>query len=309
MRSTVDTDSTPARLGRWAERFDARLADLARPRGDGPDGAYPAGPPPARLLEAMGYSLLAPGKRLRPYLVCRCCVLAGGCEAMAIPIAAAVECVHAFSLIHDDLPAMDNDDVRRGQPANHVRYGEATAILAGDALLALAFELVATHSPDARRGLALTRELAHAVGAAGMIGGQAADIEGEQGPPDRGRAEYIHRHKTARLLESACRCGALLADTEQETAEAMATYGRHLGQAFQIVDDLLDVTSSVERLGKGAGKDAEAGKQTFPRCVGIEESRRLAASSAQQAVEALERFGSPAGDLRELAGYVLRRQR
>jgi len=309
MPATVDRDSVAARLGRWGQWFDGHLSKLARPGGHGPNGAYIHGAPPERVLEAMRYSLLAPGKRLRPYLVCRCCALAGGTEEAAVPIAAAVECVHAFSLIHDDLPAMDNDDVRRGRPTSHVRFGEATAILAGDALLALAFELLAAHAPDARRGVALTLELARAVGAAGMIGGQSADIEGEGMPPDRERTDYIHRHKTARLFESACRCGAMLADTDPETLAALARYGVHLGQAFQIVDDLLDVTSSSERLGKGVGKDVEADKQTFPRCVGIEESRRIAAASTERALAALERFGAPADDLRELARYGLERHR
>lgn len=309
MPATVDTDSVAARLGRWGQWFDGHLSKLARPGGHGPNGAYIHGAPPERLLEAMRYSLLAPGKRLRPYLVCRCCALAGGTEEAAVPIAAAVECVHAFSLIHDDLPAMDNDDVRRGRPTSHVRFGEATAILAGDALSALAFELLAAHAPDARRGVALTLELARAVGAAGMIGGQSADVEGEGMPPDRERTEYIHRHKTARLFESACRCGAILADTDPKTVEALACYGAHLGLAFQVVDDLLDVTSSTEHLGKGVGKDVEADKQTFPHCVGIEESRRIAAASTERALEVLEQFGARADDLRALARYGLERHR
>ncbi|MHC4092992.1 MAG: polyprenyl synthetase family protein [Planctomycetota bacterium] len=302
MSSPVETDSIAVRLGRWAERFDRRLAELVHPADEGTA-------PPQRLAEAMRYTLLAPGKRLRPYLVCRCCALAGGSEEAAIPVAAAVECVHAFSLIHDDLPAMDDDEVRRGQPSCHVRYDEATAILAGDALLALAFELIAAHAPDDRRASALTLELARAVGAGGMIGGQAADIEGEGMPPHRETVEYIHRHKTARLFESACRCGAILADTDQETTEALAAYGAHLGRAFQIVDDLLDATSPVGRLGKEAGKGTEADKQTFPRCVGIEESRRIAASGTQKALQVLRRFGPEAEDLAELARYVLQRQR
>jgi len=257
----------------------------------------------------MRYSLLAPGKRLRPYLTCRCCCLAGGDEASAYPVAAAVECVHAFSLIHDDLPAMDDDDVRRGQPACHVRFGEATAILAGDALLALAFELVAGATASQRLAGLLTLELARAVGTAGMIGGQAEDLAGEQHPPDQALTELIHLRKTARLFECACRLGAMLADNEGRAREALGDYGRHLGLAFQATDDLLDATATAEQLGKPTGKDAGRGKQTLVRCVGIEESRRRAAVYVDQAVAALAPFGPQADDLRELARYVLRRAR
>jgi geranylgeranyl diphosphate synthase type II len=301
MPSVVDTDSISSRLKQWAQGFDEHLGRFvcaAIPAGLGSAGS---------LQEAVRYSVLAPGKRLRPYLVCRCCELCGGSEAAAYPIAAAVECVHAFSLVHDDLPAMDDDELRRGQPATHVRFGEATAILAGDALLALAFELVAEHAADAERARSISLELSRAVGAAGMIGGQAADISGESLPLSQSLAEFIHEHKTAKLFEAGCRIGGLLADGGRDALEALSGYGLALGRAFQIVDDVLDVTASSEHLGKKAGKDSEAGKQTLARCVGIEECRRIAAGHVDRAIEALGQFGEAADDLRDLARFVLER--
>ena len=313
MPATADSSSITKRIQDWARRFDQHLEKFAfaagqdwhsgtAPREAPADGNHP------RLAEAMRYSLLAPGKRLRPYLVCRCCELSGGSQDDALAIGAAVECVHAFSLIHDDLPAMDDDDLRRGRATCHVKFGEAMAILAGDALLALAFELIGRHAPDAQRAMDLTVELAQACGAAGMIGGQAADIEGEALPPDAALAEHIHSRKTARLFESACRLGAMVADAQGGAVEALATYGHHLGRAFQISDDLLDLTSNVQSLGKNVDKDAKAGKQTFPRCVGLDESNRAAATHVEQAVAALEPFGPRADDLRELARFVTRRR-
>jgi geranylgeranyl diphosphate synthase type II len=312
MASTLDADSIAARIQRWAQEFDRHLPELAMPVSSLPAAegvAVGAQPPPARLLEAMQYALLGSGKRLRPYLVCRCCALCGGSEESAYPIAAAIECVHAFSLVHDDLPAMDDDDLRRGRPATHVQFGEATAILAGDALLSLAFELIARHAPDGRRAAALSLELARACGASGMIGGQSADVDGVAHPPQRELVEYIHRHKTACLLESACRLGAILADAKSDMVGRLGAYGQRAGMAFQIADDLLDETSSSECLGKAAGKDARAGKQTYPRCVGMEESRRAAERHVQRAIEALEPMGPEADDLRELARFVVERKR
>jgi geranylgeranyl diphosphate synthase type II len=313
MPSTTDVASVETRIKSWAEGFDRHLGELAFPATadsvrEATPAAAPAGRPQDRLVEAMRYSLLAPGKRLRPYLACRCCELSGGSQEAAVPVAAAIECVHAFSLIHDDLPAMDDDDLRRGRPTCHVKFGEAMAILAGDALLTLAFELIARHAPDDRRAVALTLELARACGAEGMIGGQAADVEGEGLPLDRKLAEYVHSRKTARLFESACRLGAVVADADNEELEALGTYGQHLGRAFQITDDLLDVTSDVSSLGKKAGKDAQLGKQTFPACVGMEESRQSVVRSVQRAEVALQPFGRQADDLRDLARFVGQRR-
>ncbi|MCP4250819.1 MAG: polyprenyl synthetase family protein [bacterium] len=323
MSEGTSVEMIAGHLNRWAREFDEHLAALATPAPERPPrnaptepnrestGRSPAGPagdcPSQRLLEAMRYSLLAPGKRLRPYLVCRCCELAGGPAEAAVAAAAAVECVHAFSLIHDDLPAMDDDRLRRGRPTAHIQFDEATAILAGDALLTRAFELLAELVPDSRLAARMIRELARAAGAAGMIGGQAADIEGEGRPPDQALTETIHRHKTARLFECACRLGALLADTDPGLVEALAAYGGHLGGAFQIADDLLDVTADAGTLGKNVRKDAVADKQTFVRCVGTTESRRLASAAVEQAVASLGDFGPEADDLRALAWYVLER--
>ncbi len=391
-----DGDAVLSALRSFAAEFDVAL-----------EGYLPSDDGSSQLAAAIAYSALAPGKRLRPYLVARCCEVACGVGATgnsvgatgslparvvtddtggqaasgtrgdanqsravlspvrsvphpstgvkdgapadaavahghtphpAMHVAAAVECVHAFSLIHDDLPAMDDDDLRRGRPTNHKVFGEANAILAGNALLSLAFELLVRHTPDARIAAGLVLELADAVGAAGMIGGQAADIAGQDRPPDLTLVESIHARKTARLMEAACRLGAMYGEmlkTEPPKAESptlnsafsisafqrfgvsafqrfsvsdivetLGRYGRFLGVAFQITDDLLDVTATREGLGKEVGKDASSGKQTHPSCVGVEESRRAAARATRRAVEALASFGESAEDLRALARFV-----
>lgn len=294
-----------ATLKRFAEGFDQRFSKVLKTVKDTPES----------LAEAMCYSALAPGKRLRPFLVAECCRLVGGAPEAAFPAATAIECVHAFSLVHDDLPAMDDADLRRSRATSHVKFGEALAILAGDALVTLAFELLAApvmgsnggEADDSRRAVALVSELAQAGGWQGMIGGQVADVQGETQPIDRQLVEYIHRCKTARLLEAACRMGVLSGDGGSEQLERLGHYGLHLGMAFQIVDDLLDATASVEQTGKSVGKDAVAGKQTYPACVGIEESRLAARRAVDAAVEALETFGIEAQTLRALAVYVVER--
>jgi len=259
------------------------------------------------LVEAMRYSALAPGKRLRPYLVVQCCELVGGRCDDAWPAAVAVECVHAFSLIHDDLPAMDDDDLRRGRPTCHKAYGEATAILAGDALLTLAFEVLARQPLPAERSLRMVEELARGAGGAGMIGGQAADIDGEQRPPSVELARYIHARKTAALLRTACRLGALAGGAADVDLEAVGGFGHSLGIAFQIADDLLDVRPAGSQVGKRTGKDAAAGKQTYPRCVGTEASRAAAADAMADAKRRLEPYGPRADTLRVVADYVVNR--
>ena len=263
---------------------------------------------PAALQEAMRYSLLAPGKRLRAFLVCKCCELAGGGFEDAFPAAAAVEMVHAFSLVHDDLPAMDDDDLRRGQPTCHKKFGEGVAILAGDALLTLAFETLATGVADTAVSAALTAELARGAGWCGMIAGQTADLEGEDQPPSLERVRYIHERKTGALFESACRLGGLAAGADQEMVNKFGLFGRQLGLVFQIADDLLDVTSTAEEMGKNVGKDAARSKQTYPACVGTERSRALAEEAAAAAVAALSDFGPQANDLRTLARFALTRR-
>jgi geranylgeranyl diphosphate synthase type II len=233
--------------------------------------------------------------------------LAGGSFDEALPAAAAVECVHAFSLVHDDLPAMDDDDLRRGRPTNHKVFGEAVAILAGDALLALAFELLAAHVPDPAQAARLTGELARGAGWAGMIGGQVADIEGEQQNPELERVRYIHERKTARLLAASCRLGAIAGRADETLIDRLGRFGLHLGMAFQIADDLLDITSNAEALGKSVGKDVRAGKQTYPHCLGVEQSRQAGLVEVEAALEALAPFDRAADDLRGLAAYCMDR--
>lgn len=287
----------PEFLRPFATAFDEHLAAYLTPSGD----------VPPELLEAIRYSALAPGKRLRPYLVTRCCELVGGAVADAWPVAAAVECVHAFSLIHDDLPAMDDDDLRRGQPACHKKFGEATAILVGDALVVLAFEILAREVEDRAVAGQLVLELAAGTGWSGMIGGQTADVLGSSKAPSVELAEYIHERKTARLFEISCRLGAIAGHAQANAVAALGRFGQMMGRAFQIADDLLDVTSTAKALGKEAGKDAGAGKQTFPRCVGTEQSRIAAHDAVEAAVAALGVFGPEADDLRALARYVVDR--
>lgn len=277
-----------------------------------------------RLLDSVQYSLTAGGKRLRPILVLEACRVCGGDEQLAIPAALAVECVHAFSLIHDDLPAMDDDDLRRGVPTNHKVFGEAHAILAGDWLVTHAFMLVAgvnsgsanVSSASAKRGSvdvssASAAELvtALAAGTEAMIVGQVADIEGEQQPISPSRVRLIHENKTAALIEACCKMGAIAAVADDARIAAMSSYGRHLGLAFQIADDLLDETASTEDLGKRAGKDAGAAKQTYPAAFGSEESRKRARAEIDAASVALEIFGDRANRLKELAEFVIARDR
>jgi geranylgeranyl diphosphate synthase, type II len=267
------------------------------------DGASP------RLAEAMRYSLEGGGKRIRPALVLWCCEACGEDARAAVPAAMAVECVHTFSLIHDDLPALDDDDLRRGRPTCHKQYGEAMAILAGDALLALAFEVLGREMTDSAVAAAMVRELAAAAGWQGMIGGEAADIEGEAVPPDADLVARIHAAKTARLIEVCCRLGALAAKAPKLQEEALAGYGRHLGLAFQATDDLLDMTASADQMGKRTRKDASAGKQTYPRVVGMDGTRRIAQEAVNQAVAALEVFGAAGARLIAVAQFVLERGR
>lgn len=266
---------------------------------------------PGALFEAVRYSALSPGKRLRPYLTVRSCELLGGSRQQAWPAAAAIECIHAFSLVHDDLPAMDDDDLRRGRPTTHKKFGEAMAILAGDTLSVLPFEIIATHVSDAHAGINMIRELALATGWAGMIGGQAADIIGEHQPPSLELTTYIHTYKTAALFRAACRIGALAAGSidkqSNERCQEIGSFGEELGKAFQITDDLLDVVATSATMGKETGKDSAAGKQTYPRCVGIEESRRLAKQAVERAIGHLGCFGIDADDLREIARFVVDR--
>jgi geranylgeranyl diphosphate synthase type II len=266
---------------------------------------------PESLREAMRYSLLAGGKRLRPILCLAAFELAGGQGDAAMPTAVALEMIHTMSLIHDDLPAMDNDDLRRGRPTNHKVYGEAKAILAGDALLTRAFEMVAVRSPGvpAERLLQVVAELSQASGAPGLVGGQVVDLESEGQPVDLDTLEYIHLHKTGALLRACVISGALVAGAPDELQAALHTYARGIGLAFQIIDDILDVTTCSSVLGKTAGKDLTADKSTYPKLLGLEESRRRADALVAEAKAALQPWPGRAAPLLALADYITSRDR
>jgi geranylgeranyl diphosphate synthase type II len=257
----------------------------------------------------MRYALFPGGKRLRPLLVLAAAECAGGSVEEALPGACAVELVHAYSLIHDDLPALDNDDLRRGRPTVHRAFDEALAILAGDALLTRAFEILASAGPAPERGLAAVRVLAEAAGTAGMIGGQVDDLEASGQAPDATRVESIHRRKTAALMGASARIGALLAGASADPVDELGRFGEQLGLAFQIVDDLLDREGVASEVGKAVRKDARAGKLTFPAVWGVEESRRRARQVADAAMAGLAGWGERARALQQIAGRVVERSR
>ncbi|MCA9163122.1 MAG: polyprenyl synthetase family protein [Planctomycetales bacterium] len=262
---------------------------------------------PANLRDAIRHSLLAPCKRLRPVLVLMAAEACGCSNEAAMPAACAVEMIHTYSLIHDDLPAMDDDDMRRGLPSCHAKYGEATAILAGDALLALAFEVMAAGIEPADRAARCCRELAQAAGATALVGGQADDLAAENGGGGLEHLEAIHRRKTGAMFRVSLRLGGVVAGANETTLRNLDCYGENLGLAFQIVDDLLDLHGDEAALGKRAQKDAGRGKLTFPSLLGEEESRRRAVTLVDRACEAVSEFGSRAGGLESLARYVLER--
>jgi geranylgeranyl diphosphate synthase type II len=265
---------------------------------------------PARLGEAMAYSLMAGGKRLRPVLCLLAAEACGGDAEAALPAACALEMVHTYSLIHDDLPAMDDDDLRRGRPTCHKAFDEATAILAGDGLLTLAFEVVARHVRPAEVAAACVGVLAEAAGPAGMVAGQMADLEAEGRDDATLEAlEAIHRRKTGALLRASLRMGALVAGADEPRLRALDAYGRAVGLAFQIIDDLLDVQGDEAKLGKRVQKDSQLGKWTYPGLLGIEGSRRRARQLAEEAVAALASLGPRGERLRTLALDLLERDR
>jgi geranylgeranyl diphosphate synthase type II len=292
---------------------------------------------PRKLIEAIEYSLMAGGKRLRPTLVLECaraCTATGEqeqsdegrmqntvrelkefrpppsalCpELTSLAAAGAVELIHNFSLVHDDLPAMDDDDLRRGRPTCHKVFGEAMAILAGDAMVTMAFELLATRA-EADLAPRLIAELASASGPVGMIGGQVLDIAGENQSLMLEQLQQIHRMKTGALLTASCRLGAIAARADEARLDSLTQFGRHLGLAFQIVDDILDVTSTPQQLGKQTNKDSQRGKNTFPSLLGLEQSRAEAVRQLHAAVDSLRPFGARADRLRALARFVVERR-
>jgi geranylgeranyl diphosphate synthase type II len=276
-------------------RVIARLLDSA-------DNMHP------RIWDALRYTLEAPGKRIRAAMVLFCCeIVCGKINKNADIGAAAIEMVHTYSLVHDDLPAMDNDDFRRGRPSCHKKFDEATAILAGDAMLTFAFELLAKQISDSTMATNLIATLASAAGGAAMVGGQMADLNAEYKKGSTKLLLYIHTSKTARMFEAACRMGAITGGASKSQAKHLADYGLKIGLGFQIADDILDVTAGTEELGKTAGKDAAQGKLTYPALVGLEKSRKLAQKLTSEAVAALKPFGKNADAMRQLAAVMLER--
>jgi geranylgeranyl diphosphate synthase type II len=264
---------------------------------------------PVTIHKAMRYSLFAGGKRMRPVLTLAAAEACGGKFEAALPAACAVECIHTYSLIHDDLPCMDDDDLRRGRPTNHKVFGEGVAVLAGDALLTIAFEILASAAPVPRYSVAAqVRELATASGSQWLIGGQVADLEGEGRKLTGSELRYIHRCKTAALLAASIRLGAMSANATPARLKAMTDFGQSLGLAFQVIDDILDVTQTTEKLGKTAGKDVKAIKATFPAIYGLEKSRAEARKLTAAAHGALKAFGRDGERLREIAEYLLARE-
>src|SRR5438045_1568419 len=244
---------------------------------------------PATLHKAMRYSLFAGGKRLRPVLCLAAAEACGGKIKNALPLACALECIHTYSLVHDDLPSMDNDDFRRGRPTCHKVFGDGIAILAGDALLTIAFEIVSSAKPAPRYDMSiLLREVAVAAGSQRLIAGQVADLEAEGRDVKRDQLRYIHENKTAAILTTSVRLGAMSANASAKQLKAITTFGGSLGLAFQVVDDILDVTQTTEKLGKSAGKDVAARKATYPAVVGLEKSRAEARALTRKADQALQ---------------------
>jgi len=294
------TQSFEAALSATAEDV-ARTLDRLLPRTEGPEG---------RVAEAMRYAALGGGKRFRPFLVCQSASLFGVSADAALRAAAAAECVHIYSLVHDDLPAMDDDDIRHGLPSTHREYDEATAILAGDALLTLAFDILAdpeTHE-RARVRVELVRRLAHAAGAHGMVGGQMIDLASEGRELDIGGITRLQQLKTGALISFCCEAGAVLGRASAEADHALHAYAHDMGLAYQIADDLLDAESDAQTLGKTVGKDAAAGKATFVSIMGVDRARGQARMLADQAIQHLDLFDERADLLRQAAHFVITRR-
>lgn len=264
--------------------------------------------PPTTIHKAMRYSLFAGGKRLRPILCLAAAEACGGKAQSAMPLACALECIHTYSLVHDDLPSMDNDDFRRGRPTCHKVFGDGIAVLAGDALLTIAFEIAAQAQGSVRYGVRqMIQELSAAASSRRLIAGQVADLEAEGKKVTRIQLRYIHENKTAAILTASVRLGAMSANATAKQLAAITKFGRALGLAFQVIDDILDVTQTSEKLGKSAGKDIAAHKATYPSVIGLEQSRAEAQRLTRKAHAALSTFGNKAERLHALANYLLER--
>jgi geranylgeranyl diphosphate synthase type II len=266
---------------------------------------------PSIIHKAMRYSTLAGGKRIRPILAISSCEAVGGNPEDVLPFAAAIELIHTYSLIHDDLPSLDNDDYRRGKPTCHKKFGEAIAILAGDALLTLAFEIMAEYGAkrevDSRLISQIIYEVAFAIGTSGMIGGQVVDILSENRKVDAPTLQYIHTHKTGNLICVCLRIGALLGKANKEQLRLLTQYGEYIGLAFQIVDDILDIEGSKEKMGKDTESDLSKNKLTYPSVYGLEESKKWATQLSKEAISSLESFDYKADPLREIAKFIIKR--
>jgi geranylgeranyl diphosphate synthase type II len=282
---------------------DSRLREHFPPM-EGPAGV---------ISKAMTYSLFAGGKRLRPVLVMASASVVGGREEDVLPVACALECIHTYSLIHDDLPAMDDDDLRRGKPTNHKVFGEAIALLAGDGLLTEAFRLMADVSLSERNSvpvlLEVIRTVAEAAGSRGMVGGQVADILSEGKKVDFPVVEYIHHHKTGALIRASVLAGALLGGGSRQQVETLGRYGEKIGLAFQISDDILDVEGDKKTMGKATGSDDKKGKATYPALLGLGQAKDMQAKLIDEAVDLLEQFGERAEPLRLIGRYIIERKK
>ncbi len=263
---------------------------------------------PEYLYDSMDYSLMAGGKRLRPILAIACYETSGLKSKNILPAAAAIELIHTYSLIHDDLPSMDNDDFRRSKPTNHRVFGEAIAILAGDALLTDAFGIIANLHAESATIIKIIRELTHAAGSNGMVGGQAADIAFEDKKIRKRDLIYIHTHKTGALIRASLSIGAIMADVPPEKYRLLTVYGEKIGLAFQIMDDVLDLVSTTDELGKTARADISRGKNTYPSVFGLNEAKKKASSLVKEALKSLDKFDSKADPLREIAKYIINRR-
>ncbi|HED00233.1 MAG TPA: polyprenyl synthetase family protein [Proteobacteria bacterium] len=278
--------------------------DRCLPKEEGPAG---------EVMRAMRYSVFAGGKRVRPILCLAACEAMGGDIEQVLPVACALECIHTYSLIHDDLPAMDDDDYRRGVPTCHKVFGEAMAILAGDGLLTFAFQLLSgvSHNAGRRKSnpLEATQVIARAAGVHGMVGGQVVDMASEGKDVNAGTVRYIHTHKTAALIAGSIQAGALIAGGHRNKIKAMGHYGEALGLAFQVIDDILDIEGDAGEMGKATGADLRRKKATYPSVYGLEKSRGIASRLVEEAIDSLRGFGAEAEPLRAIARYILDRKK
>ena len=262
------------------------------------------------IMKAMNYSLESGGKRLRPILTLESCKIVGGKEEDAIPFAMAIEMIHTYSLIHDDLPALDNDDLRRGKPTNHKVFGEALATLAGDALLNYAYEIMLSSSinkKDSHKYLKAIYEIASHAGIYGMIGGQVVDVESENKIIEKEKLDFIHLNKTAAMIVGCMRAGAIIGGATEEQLDRITKYGKNIGLSFQIVDDILDITGDEEKLGKPIGSDIENHKSTYPSLVGLEKSRQIARQLVQEGKYSIEGLSTETDFLNQLGDYIISR--